>query len=147
MTGRIGIGLLMDRPRSSTSPSGDLMPWRCVIHSKTVCKMRGNLRWFTSNLRLGYNSVGSEHMRSLKYKASGTQPKNAKSSGSPWASRRMSTGPSHWAMQAKLTQRTTWQTAKTFFSSYASKFPRCNRVASALAARLLQGRLAELHGF
>lgn len=86
-------------------------------------------------------------MRSLKYKASGTQPKNAKSSGSPWASRRMSTGPSHWAMQAKLTQRTKWQTAKTSFPSYAGKFPRCNKVASALAARLLHGRLAELHGF
>lgn len=43
-------------------------------------------------LKNGYNSVGSEHMRSLKYKASGTQPKNAKSSGSPWASR-----PNHMA--------------------------------------------------
>ncbi|MCJ1423337.1 hypothetical protein MMC29_001220 [Sticta canariensis] len=38
-------------------------------------------------LKNGYSAVGPEHMRSLKYKASGAQPKNAKSSGGPWASK------------------------------------------------------------
>lgn len=96
---------------------------------------------------VGYTSVDSELTSSLKYKASGAQPKNAKSSGGPWASRRMSTDQRPWVMQAKLTQRPPWQTAKTSFSSYASRFPRCKREASALAARLVHGRLAELHGF
>lgn len=129
------------------SPSGRLTPWRCAIHSKTVCKMQ-NHRWYiTSDTPGGYTSVGPEHMKSLKYKASVAQPKNTKPSGGPWASRRTSIDPRLWVMYAKLTQRTPWRTARTSLSSFASKFPRCNRVASALAARLLHGRLATLHGF
>ncbi|MCJ1469367.1 hypothetical protein MMC07_008000 [Pseudocyphellaria aurata] len=38
-------------------------------------------------LKTGYTSVGSEHMKSVKYKASAPQPKNMKPSGGPWASR------------------------------------------------------------
>lgn len=96
MTRRIGIGPLMDHPKSSTYPSGDLIPWRRAIHSNTVCTIQNHLWWFISDIPVGYSSVGSEHARSLKYKASVAQSKNAKSAGGPWASRRMLIGQTLW---------------------------------------------------